>query len=249
MPALIPRSLSAQLLAGCIWLYFSTFVSVGWGSELPGYEATYRVEYKGIYAGNALFALHFDAERQRYVFESRTQARGLAKLIRRHPAVERSEFLVRDGKIVPLQYAFDDGTRKGKRSNRIVFDWDRGVAMSTYKGITAEVPVKPGTLDRMTMQTAVMRDMGLPAGPAGYVLVDGNELKRYRYELVGTTNTDSALGSLLTKQYRQIREGGSSRQLQIWVAPSLNYMPVRMEQQRQGKTETVFTLQDLTFHP
>jgi len=241
-PAELRLLLASGLLLAC------SFANACRAAELPGYDATYRVEYKGIYAGDALFNLRFDTASQHYIFESRTRARGLAKLIPGGPAVERSEFSLQNGRIVPLRYALDDGTRKAERSQKVEFDWQRGVAVSSYGDATAEVPVKPGTLDRMTLQTAVMRDMALPDGPTEYLLVDRNELKRYRYEFEGTTNSETALGALLTKRYRQVRDGGSSRQLLIWVAPSLAYMPVRMEQQRNGTTQTIFTLEELAFH-
>ena len=102
-------------------------------------------------------------------------------------------------------------------------------------------------LDRMTLQTAVMRDMSRADRPSEYALVHRNALKRYRYELMDTETLDTALGSLLTKTYLQTREG-SSRQLKVWVAPSLRYMPVRMEQTRKGKLQTVMTLTSLSFH-
>lgn len=217
------------------------------GPELPTYDAVYRVQLRNIDAGEALFSMRFERALERYVFESRAEARGLAKLLQPQPAVERSEFLVQGGRIVPLMYTFDDGTRKGKRSTQVIFDWERGIATSSYKGITADIDLAPGILDRMTLQTAVMRDMEGPEKPGTYALVHRNALKHYRYELLETGTTETVLGSLLTKTYLQTREG-SSRRLRIWVAPSLKFMPVRMEQERDGKIQTILTLQSLTFH-
>ncbi len=247
-------------MAGCRWTTWRVLLAAlallvgstalgAVAAPLPTYEATYRVEYKGMYVGDALFSMQRAGVPRHYVFESRTRAKGLAKLLRRRPAVERSEFAVRDNRIVPLRYTFDDGSRQGKRSNQVQFDWERGIATSSYKGVTVEIPLQTGILDRMTMQTAVMRDMASPSGPAPeYALIQRNALNHYRYELQETTTIDTELGSLLTKAYLQTSEG-SSRRLRVWVAPSLRHMAVRMEQQRDGNTETVFTLKDLTFHP
>ena len=217
------------------------------GASLDAYDAVYRVQLRKLHVGEALFSLRYDSQADRYIFESRSRSRGIAKLAQPNPVVERSEFLLRDDDIVPLTYSYDDGTRNGKRSTRVVFDWSNGIASSSYKGIDADINVSEGMLDRMTLQTVVMRDMGRPAGPSEYALVHRNALKRYRYELLGTETLDTTLGSLLTKTYLQTREG-SSRQLKVWVAPSLRYMPVRMEQTRKGKLQTVMTLTDLTFH-
>ena len=54
---------------------------------------------------------------------------------------------------------------------------------------------------------------------------------------------DSALGKLDTGMYESTREGGSSRTSRFWMAPSLEFLPVRAEQIRKGRVETVMVLQ------
>ena len=55
-------------------------------------------------------------------------AKGLLKLVRPNPAIERSEFRVDADGLRPLEFWYEDGSRSGEDNLHIVFDWDRRVA-------------------------------------------------------------------------------------------------------------------------
>jgi hypothetical protein len=57
----------------------------------------------------------------------------------------------------------------------------------------------------------------------------------------GTETLATGVGSLETRRYIQHREG-SSRSTWLWVAPSLGYLPVRVEQRRNDEVQTSFLL-------
>jgi hypothetical protein len=52
------------------------------------------------------------------------------------------------------------------------------------------------------------------------------------------------VGELEVLRYRQQRVGSSSS-TSLWVAPSLRYLPVRMERQRGDSTDTIFVLESV----
>lgn len=211
--------------------------------EVPQYEASYRVLYKGRHLGDAEFAVRYDEADRRYVFSSSTEARGLLKIARPNPATERSEFVVRkSGELRPLLFAYDDGSRKGEDSLRIVFDWDRGIATTRRDGGEQQTAVSPGVLDRGTLQVALMMDMAAHGPRSPYRLVDGDALERYDYRLDGKETLEVPAGAFETERYEQRREG-SSRSTWIWVSPALDYLPVRIEQRRGGETRTALLLE------
>jgi Protein of unknown function (DUF3108) len=211
---------------------------------LPTYAASYRGSYKGHYLANAEFSVRYDAAKDLYTFESRTTPRGLLKLIRPGAAVERSDFVLHDGAIRPREYWFDPGGRDDEDDLHIVFDWAAGVARVEREQGTTEVPITPGVLDRASMQVAVMRDMrnGGPIGP--YTLIDEDSLSTYEYAGDGREQVETGLGDIATQRYLQT-SAGSSRSLVVFAAPELEYLPVLIEQQRRGETETSFLLESL----
>jgi hypothetical protein len=76
-------------------------------------------------------------------------------------------------------------------------------------------------------------------------LTDDDSVTDYDYMDNGATTTPTGLGALATTQLVQHREG-SSRTNYLWVAPSLKFLPVRIEQRRDGEITTAFTLTSVT---
>jgi hypothetical protein len=92
------------------------------------------------------------------------------------------------------------------------------------------------------MQVAVMRDMASPDGPRNYALADEDAIKLYSYVRNGREAVNAPSGTVDAEVFVQQREG-SSRRLLLWAAPELSFLPVRMEQQKDGQTDTSFTLE------
>jgi hypothetical protein len=226
---------------------FSLAVLAAWAAgiaaaeaRLPTYTAVYQVQYKGRDVGSAEFSVSYDDARDVYTFRSDTRIKGMLRLLAPNPTVEHSEFVVRDGQIRPLEFRFEDGRRGGRESFHAVFDWDAKTAQ--IDGI--EVDLTPGMLDRGSMQVAVMRDMAAGAALGPYALADEDSIRVYKYTLVGEERTQTGLGELAAVRYRQQREG-SSRSTSLWAAPELDYLPVRIEQQRGSEAYIVFVLESV----
>jgi hypothetical protein len=80
--------------------------------------------------------------------------------------------------------------------------------------------------------------------PGTIPLIDDERVKRYTYRRTGTAVMETPLGSFDTVIYESAREG-SSRLSRFWMAPKLDYLPVRAEQIRKGKVETVMEIRSL----
>lgn len=236
-------SYNAFISASLILLGASIAGSASADGALPTYTATYQVLHKGRNVGSAVFSVGYDGERGVYTFRSRTTAKGMLRLVRPKPVVERSDFTVRDGRIQPLEFAYEDGSRKGEDNLHVVFDWDARIA-SIRGERNLELALSPGVLDRGSLQVAVMRDMAAGAVPGPYVLADENALKTYEYSLQGRETAATPFGELETVRYLQQRQG-SSRNMSIWAAPKLHFLPVRFEQHRDGETNTVIVLESV----
>jgi hypothetical protein len=212
---------------------------------LSTYQASYDVEYKGRRLGSTDFALTHDDAAEIYEFESRTTARGVVRLLRPNPAIERSRFKFRDGVIQPLAFHFEDGSRRGDDNLDITFDWQAGTASVTSANGVAEFSLQPGVLDRASLQAALMHDLEHRREPGPYVLVDGDSLKTYRYSPGERRAIRTPAGRFDALALTQVREG-SSRTTVLWVAPDLNYLPIKIDQYRDGEVQTSLTLTSYT---
>lgn len=212
--------------------------------NIPLYTATYQVQYDGKDVGTSEFKVQYDADRGVYEFSSRTMVKGLLKLARPNPAVERSQFRIVDGRIQPLEFWYEDGSRKGEDNAHIAFEWERNVAVVGNKDGRHEIALQPGALDRGSMQVALMRDLLATGKAAHYLLTDEDSTAPYDYTDMGEATTATGLGQLATRSLMQQREG-SSRSTWLWVAPELKFLPVRIEQRRDGEVRSAFTLQSV----
>ena len=208
------------------------------------YSATYRVEYKGKEAGTAEFGVRA-LENGVYEFSSRTMAKGLLKLARPNPAVERSQFRVEGGTIRPLEFWFEDGSRSGEDNLHIEFDWQRRIATVGTAETRREMALPENALDRGSLQVALMRDLKATGSPSSYSLADEDSVASYEYAENGTATIATGVGSLATRIFTQQR-AGSSRVTWLWVAPELEFLPVRIEQRRDGEVQTTFLLVSVT---
>jgi hypothetical protein len=205
------------------------------------YTATYLVEYKGKEAGTAEFSVAYLADRDLYEYTSRIMAKGLLKLARPKPAIDRSEFRVDANGVRPLEFWFEDGSRSGEDNLHVTFDWDRRIATVSSAEARRELALPAGALDRGTVQVALMRDLAANGAPGKYVLVDEDSVADYEYTDGGMTTLATKAGSFATRIFTQQR-AGSSRATWLWVAPELGFLPVRIEQRRDGEVQTAFEL-------
>ncbi len=209
------------------------------------YKAVYQVVYHGQIVGRSEFSLRYDEQGERYRFSSDSRFRGLLRFISPKPLIERSEFLSAAGKITPLEFWFEDGSRRGRDNVHIAFDWSEGVATATSEEEQEnQYLITQDTLDPGALQVQVMLDMARSASLGSYTLINGNGLRTYSYAAEADELIQTPLGEFSTHAFAQERVG-SSRQILIWAAPKLHQLPVRIEQKRDGKTRVVFLLESV----
>jgi hypothetical protein len=232
------------------WSLLAAFAVAATGAHaadptIATYTATYRVEYKGKEAGTAEFAVRYLADRDLYEFSSRVQAKGMLKLARPNPAVERSVFRVDAGGIRAVEFWYEDGSRSGEDNFHTVFDWERNVATVSSADARRELALPAAALDRGSLQAALMRDLAVTGAPGTYQLADEDSVAEYAYVDNGTATMPAGKSSVMTRIFTQQR-AGSSRATWLWVAPDLRFLPVRIEQRRDGEVQTAFALVDVT---
>ena len=209
------------------------------------FSATYAVSYRGIGAGTITFTFSHDPATGRYTYETHPNPGALARLFVSSSAVERSVMEIDATGTRPIDWQLDDGKSSKSGDGELHFDWSRNAVTGTVEGEPVDLTTEPGTQDRSSIAIAVTTALMRGVEPGTIPLIDDNRIKRYVYTKKEQATVDSALGRLDTVIYESTREGGSSRTSRFWMAPSLEFLPVRAEQIRKGKVETVMVLQKL----
>jgi hypothetical protein len=200
----------------------------------------YRVDYKGKDAGTAELAVRQLPDGV-YEFKSTVMAKGILKLARPKPAIERSLFRVDANGVRPLEFWYEDGSRSGEDNVHVVFDWDRGVATISGAEKRQEMAVPAGALDRGSLQVARMRDLAAGGTLHSYTIADDDSVAQYDYTENGLETITTGIGPKSARIFTQQR-AGSSRTTWVWMAPDMRFLPVRIEQQRDGEVQTALNL-------
>jgi hypothetical protein len=222
---------------------FAATVRAAESDGIVEYTATYEGLYKGRHVADARFSVAADDDG--YVFASETKARGLLRIASPKPAIERSRFRVDDGEILPSSYDFEDGSRKGDDNYSITFDSAAGEIRVTGPEVAKTLPFEPDLLDLGSIQVALMRDLASCNMPAAYRVVDDDGIKVYGYERLDDEEIETGIGAVTAVRLVQQRED-SSRRVIIWLAPAYAFVPVRIEQIRDGETRSVMALESLS---
>ena len=210
------------------------------------YDADYTIEYKGREAGHSEFSVSHDPAAGTYRFRSDSKLRGLvARIVAPKAVVEDSTFRIVKGHTKPESFHYEDGSRKGDDNFDIAFDWPT-TATVTIDGNRREFPLEPGALDRGTAQVALVLAVASGSIPDGFGIIDDDGLDRYDLTELEPATANSALGVLKTRRFAWQRPG-SSRQTIFWLAPDLRYVPIRIEQLKDGEPLTAFALEAVHF--
>ena len=145
---------------------------------------------------------------------------------------EETVFEVAGSGIRPLSYRYERTGIGRNRSEFARFDW---VARQvTHSEGVSSLPA--GSQDKLAYQLQLREDLAAhsPAGDAppvfDYLVVDEEKQKLYRFRVTGEESLDTPLGTLVTLRIERDRDD-PDRHTTFWLAPSLDYLLVRLVQQ------------------
>ena len=205
------------------------------------FKATYAVSYRGVGAGTLQMQLLRDPQTGQYRFETRANPSFLARFAISRNATESSVMEITDAGVRPLQWQLDDGKSGNAGDGTLAFDWAQQSVNGEYRGTPVSLHTEDGLQDRQSVQIQVMFDLLRGRDPGELPMVNDDKIKEYAYKRGGSTPVQTKLGSVEAVLFESTR-AGSNRVSRVWHAPAFGYVPVRAEQVRKGKVETVMTL-------
>jgi hypothetical protein len=205
------------------------------------FVATYAVTFRGLNGGTLRMELRPGDKAGQYIFETRANPSALASFFVSKNAVERSVIEATPEGLRPVSWFADDGKSGNEDDGKLQFDWAAQRVTGESEGKPVALSTEPGMQDRMSMQVAVMASLLQGKEPGEIAMINDEHVRRYSYTRTGAAAMDTALGKVDTVIYESTRPN-SNRLSRMWHAPSLGYVPVRLEQVRKGKVETVMTL-------
>lgn len=199
---------------------------------IPLFNATYHVYAKGLHIGTGVRRLEM-LENQQYLFSSESQTTGFFSLFRKDKIVESSRFVVANNQIKPLEYNYHHNGGKKERHQIILFHWTEKIAIGIKQDEPWEVALDADTLDKMSYQLAVMQALKQKNEHFSYKIADSGKIKQYNLVVQNTETLKTKLGRLEAVKIERISPDGE-RQTTLWCAPSLQFLPVKVEHDEKG---------------
>ncbi len=153
---------------------------------------------------------------------------------------EKSRFAIDRGHFAIDRYDMVRSIVGSKREFHVRADWENGQAVLTgrHKGT---LPLDGHPLDLLNHQLALRCDLERGTESFSYPVIAKNLIRDYRFEVTGEARLKTEMGELDTLVVERIRDNDERRTL-AWIAPSLNYVIVRLEQYEQ-EDDTSYVLE------
>lgn len=231
MPAPLRRLLTYFALACLPLAAAATAVPAGTGTALTPYSAEYKVKIS-VLSGRLTTELRPTAEGYEAIHVIEPQ--GLAKLLKNGEISEHSRFAEGADGIRASWYESVDSLSSDPTRAEVTFDWSENEVSGTVNNEEVRFQVDGIVHDRVAIQYQLMHDLLNGGAHEHYVLYDIDEFKTLIVRNVGERSIRTPVGDFTAIGIQHQAEN-SSRVTTLWCVPELGYLPVLIEQHRDGK--------------
>lgn len=169
-----------------------------------------------------------------FMANSVIEPKGVSRILVRGVIQESSYFLTDEDGVRPAQYRSVDTLSRDDQVVRLQFDWRSQSVEGSVNDREFTADLEGRVHDRLSIQYELMLDLLEGKAEREYVMLDGDELKLLEVRTIGTREVKVPFGTFTATGIRHNRQG-SSRVTTLWCAEELGYLPVVIEQHRDGK--------------
>lgn len=221
-----PAVLPLALLLFALWLPAAIAAP-----PLQAFTASYEFRHNGLLLAKMDRKLR-PGENGTYILESKAAPAGILSALIRDRVVESSVWEYANNRPRPIKYQYHHTGRGEDRHVILDFNWQKGTVINSINNSPWTMKVPQAVQDKLLYQYSLMMDMATPGAPLEYPVADGGGLKDYRFERLGEESLETPLGRLKTVKLRRI---GDKRNTTLWCAPAYGFLPVRIEQRKDGR--------------
>ena len=225
-------------------IILSCFLSTSCWSLPTEYTAIYNAKLK---QADGALSTQLKKNGDIYSFELITEATGFWKAIIKGSIIERSTFAIENDQLKTYDYHLIDTIRKKSRESDAVFNWNNSIITGYYKGREINIALEDKTLSRIVLQLQIMYNQEKQIVSNDYQVLDKDALKKV--SIISEhlfTETSVPFGTFQTIKISHQSED-SERLNSLWLAPELNFIPIKISQTINGKKSFEANLTQLSF--
>jgi hypothetical protein len=215
--------------------------------DIAPFEVTFEVGNNLISAGTA--RLRLTESGGLWIYSLNTKPKGIFKLAGKGWIAEQSTFRLTetDGQVhirpQTYQYRQDDERRRQVDAK---FDWDASTLTHVYRGTEATFSMNEPVLDRLSVTLLIMNSLRNGFARLELPVFDSGEIKQVEFVNEGPEVLKTYLGSIETVRVSNRNAIGGNRKTSTWFAPSLDYLPVKIEHRKRDELVARLSLLSLT---
>lgn len=176
------------------------------------------------------------------------EPKGLASVLKSGEINEHSQFTPYADGVRATWYRSEDSLSSDETRAEVTFDWSANEISGTVNDQDVSIGLDGIVHDRVAIQYQLMHDL-LNGGPdERYVLFDIDEFKTLVVRNVGERKISTPAGDYTAVGIQHQAEN-SSRVTTLWCVEELGYLPVVIEQHRNGKLRMRAELSNYTALP
>ncbi len=232
--------------------YLSHILSLGFGLialqihanpvfELKPFAAKYQVTRNSIPLGTLELQLELTAQGS-YQYTGHTRPEAVIRWFISDEVHESSRGSYANQQIIPLSYEYRQSNGGVKKQILLEFDWKTKKVWTQSEGTRWSQTIDPGTHDKFSQQLALRLELSAGAKTASYPVADGGRIKTYHYKVVANEFINLPYGRLKCLKVRRSKEN-QPPDYTIWIAPELDYLPVKIERTRSSGKDSMELIQ------
>lgn len=223
----------------------------GWPETLPADDGLvpYTAEYKvKISLLGGRLRTHVEATETGFAARSVIEPTGLANLFLNGRIEEYSEFDAGPAGVRPQHYESVDTLSSDPARMNFDFDYQANTVTGHINDEDFHFAFDGPVHDRVSIQYELMHNLLNEESGGDYALLDGDELKELTVGIVGRRDVKVPFGRFEAVGI-QHREKDKDRVNTLWCVEELGYLPVVIEQYRDGKLRVRAVLEEYAPRP
>ena len=189
-------------------------------------SANYSFTVEDKYKGTATRTLSKSGNTWKYDVNARVA--GVAS------AVQSSTFTIIGNNVTPTQASTTYKLLGMGRTHKLNFHPRSNKVTSNYKGKTTTMDMAQQAFDDLSLEVQIRQDLLNGKFSGNYYMAKKDKIEKTPFKKSGNTKVTVPAGTFDTVRVDRIHDD-NSRSTSFWLAPSLNYLPVKVSQINDGK--------------
>ncbi|MCD1278937.1 MAG: DUF3108 domain-containing protein [Psychrobacter sp.] len=189
-------------------------------------SANYSFTVEDKYKGTATRTLSKSGNTWKYDVNARVA--GVAS------AVQSSTFTIIGNNVTPTQASTTYKLLGMGRTHKLNFNPRNKKVTSNYKGKTTTMDMAQQAFDDLSLEVQIRQDLLNGKFSGNYYMAKKDKIEKTPFKKSGNTKVTVPAGTFDTVRVDRIHDD-NSRSTSFWLAPSLNYLPVKVSQINDGK--------------